>query len=164
MTPSNSLHKLTIHDQPPNSLDTIQHLRHIQSVPGEKVNILGGHGISHSKQKTLNEHVSYSERFPTYSHLNVNCKIVDKKEILRVHTVPNTGIYCPSDGVGTVYNKCSKIPGSSSVQLTLHTDLHASDCGAAGREGRTTLGAQAKPPYSQIALSQKPFRLGHMVI
>jgi hypothetical protein len=33
---------------------------HIQGVPGGKVNILGGH----SKQKTLYEHVSYSERFP----------------------------------------------------------------------------------------------------
>jgi hypothetical protein len=28
-------------------------------------------------------------------------KIVDKKEILRI--VPNTGIYCSSDKVGTVY-------------------------------------------------------------
>ena len=36
----------------------------IQSVPGGKVNILGGHSIGHSKQKTLYEHVSYSERFP----------------------------------------------------------------------------------------------------
>jgi hypothetical protein len=35
-----------------------------QDVPGGKVNILGGHSIGHSKQKTLNEHVSYSERFP----------------------------------------------------------------------------------------------------
>ena len=39
-----------------------------------------------------------------------NCKIVDKKEILRVRTVSNTGIYCSSNKVGTVYNKCSKIP------------------------------------------------------
>ena len=38
-----------------------------------------------------------------------NCKIV-KKEILRVRTVSNAGIYCSSDSVGTVYNKCSKIP------------------------------------------------------
>jgi hypothetical protein len=36
----------------------------IQGVPGEKVNILGGYSIGHSKQKTLYEHVSYSERFP----------------------------------------------------------------------------------------------------
>jgi len=36
----------------------------IQSVPGGKVNILGGHTIGHSKQKYLYEHVSYSERFP----------------------------------------------------------------------------------------------------
>jgi hypothetical protein len=30
-----------------------------------------------------------------------NSKIVDKKEILR--TASNTGIYCPSDNIGTVY-------------------------------------------------------------
>ena len=40
-------------------------------------------------------------------------KIVDKKEILRVRTVSNTGIYCSSDRVGTVYNKRSKIPPST---------------------------------------------------
>ena len=44
-----------------------------------------------------------------------NRKIVDKKERLCVHTVSNTGIYCSSDRVGTVYNKCSKIPPSTSV-------------------------------------------------
>jgi hypothetical protein len=37
---------------------------YIQGVPGGKVNILGGHSIGHSKQKTWYEHVSYSERFP----------------------------------------------------------------------------------------------------
>jgi hypothetical protein len=37
---------------------------HIQGVPGGKDNILGGRSIGHSKQKTLFEHVSYSERFP----------------------------------------------------------------------------------------------------
>jgi hypothetical protein len=37
---------------------------HIQGVPGGKDNILGGDIIGHSKQKTLYEHVSYSERFP----------------------------------------------------------------------------------------------------
>jgi len=37
---------------------------YIYSVPGGKVNILGGQSISHSKQKCLYEHVSYSERFP----------------------------------------------------------------------------------------------------
>jgi hypothetical protein len=36
---------------------------YIQGVPGGKVNILGGHSIGHSKQKTSYEHVSYSERF-----------------------------------------------------------------------------------------------------
>jgi hypothetical protein len=37
---------------------------YIQSVPGGKVNIRGGHSIGHSKQKCLYEYVSYSERFP----------------------------------------------------------------------------------------------------
>jgi hypothetical protein len=45
-----------------------RHARHltflIQGVPGGKDNILGGHCIGHSKQKTLYEHVSYSLRFP----------------------------------------------------------------------------------------------------
>ena len=45
-----------------------------------------------------------------------NRKIVEK-EILRVSTVSNTGIYCSSDRVGTVYNKCSKIPPSTSMQF-----------------------------------------------
>jgi len=44
-------------------------------------------------------------------------KSVDKKEILRVRTVSNTGIYCSSDRVGTVYNKCSKIPPSTSMHF-----------------------------------------------
>jgi len=46
-----------------------------------------------------------------------NCKIVDKKEILRVRTVSNTGIYFSSDRVGTVYNKRSKIPLSTSMHI-----------------------------------------------
>jgi len=33
-------------------------------VPGGKVNSLGGHSIGHSKQKSANVHVSYSELFP----------------------------------------------------------------------------------------------------
>jgi len=46
-----------------------------------------------------------------------NRRIVDKKEILRVRTVSNTGIYCSSDRVGTVYNKCLKIPPSTSMHF-----------------------------------------------
>jgi len=46
-----------------------------------------------------------------------NRKNDDKKEILRVRTVSNTGIYCSSDRVGTVYNKCSKIPPSTSMHF-----------------------------------------------
>jgi hypothetical protein len=36
----------------------------IQGVPGGKVNIVGGHSISHSKQESVYEHVSYFKRFP----------------------------------------------------------------------------------------------------
>jgi len=46
-----------------------------------------------------------------------NRKIVDKNEILRVRTVSNAGIYCSSDTVGTVYNECSQIPPSTSMQF-----------------------------------------------
>jgi len=49
-----------------------------------------------------------------------NRKIVDKKEILCVRTVSNTGIYCSSDRVGTVYNKCLKIPPSTSMHFATH--------------------------------------------
>jgi len=46
-----------------------------------------------------------------------NRKIVDKKEVLRVRTVSNTDIYCSSDSVGTVNNRCSKIPPSTSMHF-----------------------------------------------
>jgi hypothetical protein len=36
----------------------------IQSVPGGKVSIPGGHSIGYSEQKIVYVHVSYSERFP----------------------------------------------------------------------------------------------------
>jgi hypothetical protein len=36
----------------------------IQSVPGGKVSIMGGHSIGHSKQKNIYVHVSHSEWFP----------------------------------------------------------------------------------------------------
>jgi hypothetical protein len=43
----------------------------IQGVPGGKVNILGGHNISHYKQKGVYIHVSYSERFLRQSYFTV---------------------------------------------------------------------------------------------
>jgi len=42
---------------------------HIQSVPGGKVSILGGHIISHSKQKSVHVHVSYSEWLQRYNYV-----------------------------------------------------------------------------------------------
>ena len=46
-----------------------------------------------------------------------NRKIVDTKEILPVRTVSNAGIYFSSDTVGTIYNKCLKIPPSTSMHF-----------------------------------------------
>jgi len=46
-----------------------------------------------------------------------NRKFFGNKEMLRVRTVCNTGIYCSSDTVGTVYKKCSKIPPSTSMHF-----------------------------------------------
>ena len=48
----------------------------IQGVPWGNVNILGGHTIGHSEQKTVYVHVSYSERFPRYSSLDLSPNIV----------------------------------------------------------------------------------------
>jgi hypothetical protein len=36
---------------------------HLERVPGGKVNILGGHNIGHSKQKSVYVHVPYFELF-----------------------------------------------------------------------------------------------------
>jgi len=46
-----------------------------------------------------------------------NRKIGDKKEVLRVRTVSNIGIYRSSDRIGRVYNKCSKTPPSTSMHF-----------------------------------------------
>jgi hypothetical protein len=45
----------------------------IYSVPGGKVNILEGHSIGHSKQKSLYVlvHVYYPERVPRYSYFTI---------------------------------------------------------------------------------------------
>jgi hypothetical protein len=53
---------------------------------------------------------------------------------------------------------------SHNGQLTLHTDSHASDSGAVRRDGWTILGAKSKLLYSEIALSRKPFEIGHIHI
>ena len=55
-----------------------------------------------------------------------NRKTVDKKDILRVRAVSNTDIYCSSDRVGTVYNKCSKIPQSTSMHFPTRVKTHIS--------------------------------------
>jgi hypothetical protein len=46
----------------------------------------------------------------------------------------------------------------------IHMLQTTSDCGAVEREKRTILGTKSKLQYSEIALSQKSFRIGHMYI
>jgi hypothetical protein len=56
----------------------------ICSVPGGKVNILGGHSIGHSKQNSVYIHGTYSERFPRYCYsyftvqFTVRCHIMTR--------------------------------------------------------------------------------------
>jgi hypothetical protein len=47
-----------------NSSTATINVRYIQGVPGGNANILGGHNIGHSKQKSVYVHVSHFERFP----------------------------------------------------------------------------------------------------
>jgi hypothetical protein len=68
-----------------------------QDVPGGKDNIMEGHIINYFKQKKI----AYTYMCPIPKGSLYSSKIVDKKEILR--TVSNTGIYCSSDKVITVY-------------------------------------------------------------
>jgi len=49
-----------------NFLPSLQSLAvQYSGVPGGNINIMGGHTIGHSKQKTVYVHVFYSERFPS---------------------------------------------------------------------------------------------------
>jgi hypothetical protein len=82
-----------------------------------------------------------------------NSKIVDKKEIL--HTVSNTGIYCSRDKVGTVYlGQC--IFENSTVNI----NALCNSC--RGGHGVLLVCTAYSVLYSEIALSRKPFGIGHM--
>jgi hypothetical protein len=75
-------------------------VQYIQDVSGGKVNILGGHNISHSKQKSVCT-CPIPNSFRDRAISLYSSKIVYKKEIL--HTVSNASIYCSSAKVGTDY-------------------------------------------------------------
>jgi hypothetical protein len=123
--------------------------------PGGKVNFLGDHSCGHSKQNLF----MYTCRIPNGFRDRIislySSKIVDKKEILR--TVSNTGTYCSSDKVGTVYlvqyilenctvnihalsNPCEDMACCSSVQCTVYCIV------------------------KYVALSRKPFGIEHTYI
>jgi hypothetical protein len=75
-------------------------------------------------------------------------KTVAKKEILR--TVSNTAIYCSSDKVGTVY---IVIPPPTSMHFATRV-----------RTGVLLVWTLYSVLYSEIAVSRKPFGIGHMYI
>jgi hypothetical protein len=74
---------------------------YILDVPEEKVNILGGHSISHLIKKVYMYMCPIPKDFRDRAISLYSTKIVDKKETLR--TVSKTGNYCSSDKAGTVY-------------------------------------------------------------
>jgi hypothetical protein len=127
---------------------------HTQGFPGGKVNILGGHSDGHSKQVLYMYLCPIPNDFRDSDVSLYSCKIVDKKKILR--TVSNTGIYSPSDKVGTVYLVLyiSKISPSTSMHFATRV-----------RTWRVSrLYRLYSVLYSEIALSRKPFVIGHMYI
>jgi len=70
----------------------------IQSVPGGNVNILGGHGTGHSKQKSVYVHLSYSERFPDIAiSMNRSLDLAPNTVLHSRHTSPRQIFVC---GVG----------------------------------------------------------------
>jgi hypothetical protein len=72
----------------------------IQSVPGGKVNILGGHSIGRTSRKGI----CICDLFRTVSEIELcHCTVPQLLIIKRLRTVSNTGIYCSSNKVGTVY-------------------------------------------------------------
>jgi ABC-type polysaccharide/polyol phosphate export permease len=76
-------------------------------------------------------------------------KIVDKKEILP--TVPNTGIYCSTDKVGTVYLVKYIFENSTVSVIVLCNSCEDMAC-------------CSSVLYSERALSRKPFGIGLMCI
>jgi hypothetical protein len=125
----------------------------IQNFPGGKIHILGGHSISHSKQKcACTRPILNGFRDGAVSLWS--SKIVDKKEIL--HTVSNTNIYCLSDKVDTVYLVITFLK-------ILSTSMHFATCVRTWCVARSSASWRiSKLLHSEIALSW-PFILGQSV-
>ena len=89
----------------------------IQGVPGGKVNILGGHGIVHSNQKCWYEHVL----FRTVSEIELfecaTAKLLIRKRchVYVLFLIPVFIVQVAELVQG--YNKCSKIPPSTSMHF-----------------------------------------------
>jgi hypothetical protein len=77
-------------------------------LPRGKVNILDGHSIGDSKQKSVNMYMyPIPNAFLDTAISLYSSKAVDKKEILR--TVSNTGICCSSDRIGKEFLMTSQV-------------------------------------------------------
>ena len=100
----------------------------MQGVPGGKVSILGGHSIGHSKQKYLCEHVSYSEWFLRQLFECTAAKLLIRKRyyvyvlfLIPVFIVQVTQLV-------QRYNKCSKIPLSTSMHFAARVNTWRAFC------------------------------------
>jgi hypothetical protein len=160
-------------------------------VPGGKIHILEGHSI-HSKKKfvytyVLFRTVSQIELF----HCTVP-KLLIRKRYYGLFLIPVFIVQVITLVQFIQYNTFSKIPPSTSVHFaacvrTAHSifcicemcgifhntpEMSLSTVTTANwrftsihlREGRTVFGAKSKLLYSEIALSRKPFAIGHMYI
>jgi hypothetical protein len=123
-------------------------LPYIQSVPRGKVNILGGHSMCHSKQKLYMYMCPILNGFRYRASSLYSSKIVDKKKRYYVlFVIPVFIVQVTTLVQCNYYNTFSKIAPSTSVHFASHV--------------RTWLVARL---YSEIALSQKPFMIGHTYI
>jgi hypothetical protein len=91
----------------------VQAIISIQVVPEGIVNILGGHSIGHSKQKSAYVHVSYSERFPRF-HRTV-AKLLIRKRYYVLFLIPVFIVQMTKLVQFTSNNTFSKIPPSKSM-------------------------------------------------
>jgi hypothetical protein len=127
----------------------------IQGIPGEKVSILGRHSIGHSKQTKLYVYMCpIPNGFRDRAISLYSSKIVDKKDILR--TVSDTGAYC--------YKWQSWYILPSIIHFRKFHRQHQCTLQLVWVHGLLLVCTVYIVLYSEIALSRKPFGMGHMYI
>jgi hypothetical protein len=119
----------------------------MQVVSGGKISILGDHSIGHSKQERVYVHLSCSERFWRQLFHCIIPKLLIRKRYYILFLIPVLTVQVKHLVRFPKYNTYSKIPPTTSMHF--------------GTRVRTWRVARL---YSEIALSWKPFGIGHMYI